>query len=99
MAEIELNRQKKLCCLCQRVATLFCSQCRVTPYCSIICQKKSWPNHKTCKLNRKTPSPNQITKIENDLDFDIEYSYIVINGSDSPDTNTLNDTINRLLGN
>mmetsp|Transcript_11264 Transcript_11264/g.10894 ORF Transcript_11264/g.10894 Transcript_11264/m.10894 type:complete len:246 (-) Transcript_11264:76-813(-) len=95
---LELNRSNKLCCLCQRTATLFCSKCRVTPYCSIACQKKSWPNHKSCKLNNQTPSPDCITEIKNNVDFNLEYSHIVINGSNSPGANTLNDTISRLVG-
>ena len=99
MAEIELNRDNKLCSKCQAPSLLFCSKCRITPYCSMDCQKGSWKRHKTvCRLNAVTPSTSNVAKIENEEDFDMDYSYILIKCADSKASNTLADTVARLSG-
>ena len=99
MSEVELNRENKLCALCQLPSALFCSKCRVTPYCSGLCQKSSWPRHKkVCKLNDPTPSADCVTVVEGNEDFDRLYSYIVISGANKEAKNTLSDTIGRLRG-
>jgi hypothetical protein len=98
MAAMEMNREKKLCASCQTKAELFCTKCKVTPYCSIDCQKKSWSRHKTvCKLNEATPSTDSVTNIQDNEDFDVLYPYILINGSASTKEN-LSDTLNRITG-
>ena len=99
MVDVETNRQDKLCASCRKIAQLFCSKCRVTPYCSMGCQKDKWPLHKTvCKLNNPTPSLSSITKIDFDEDFDKVYSYIVIRSSQEGKPNTLPNTIERFVG-
>ena len=99
MAEVELNRENKLCSLCQMPAGLFCSKCRVTPYCTIDCQKSSWQKHKAvCKLNGKTPLISSVTKVMNVDDFDQQYPFIVINGADKTTKNTLDLTVGRIVG-
>ena len=99
MAQVELNRENKLCASCQSPCGLFCSRCRVTPYCSVECQKESWPMHKkACKLNDPTPSADSVEIIEGNEDFDRLYSYIIISGANKGAENTLNNTIARLKG-
>jgi MYND finger len=99
MAEVELNRENKLCSLCQLPAGLFCSKCRVTPYCTADCQKNSWPKHKAvCKLNSKTPLTSSVTKVVDNDDFDQQYPFIVINGADKTTPNTLAMTVDRIVG-
>lgn len=99
MAEVELNRETKLCSLCQMPAALFCSKCRVTPYCTADCQKSSWPKHKiVCKLNCKTPLISSVTKVVDNEDFDQQYPFIIINGADKTTANTLAMTIDRIAG-
>lgn len=99
MAEVELNRDNKLCASCQLPCGLFCTRCRVTPYCSVECQKDSWPMHKkACKLNNPTPSADSVAVIEGFEDFDRLYSYIIISGANKGAENTLLDTIARLKG-
>ena len=99
MSEVELNRENKLCASCQLPSTLFCSRCRVTPYCSSQCQKSSWSRHKkACKLNNPTPTADCVTAIVENEDFDRLYSYIIISGANKEAKNTLSDTIGRLTG-
>ena len=99
MAEIELNRENKLCAKCQSPSQLFCSKCRVTPYCSMSCQKELWKRHKTvCRLNNVTPPLTAITKVENDADFEKEYDYIMIKCAQKNSLHSLSDTINRIKG-
>ena len=99
MAEIELNRDNKLCAKCQKPSQLFCSKCKVTPYCSMECQKELWKRHKTvCRLNDVTPPLTAITKIDDDSDFDNEYDYIVISSQHEDKQNTLSQTIGRIKG-
>ena len=99
MAEIETNRDNKLCAKCQKPSQLFCSKCKVTPYCSMECQKELWKRHKTvCRLNDVTPPLTAITKIDDNSDFDIEYDYIVINSQHEDKQNTLSQTIGRIKG-
>ena len=45
-----------------------------------------------------TPSTSTVAKIENEDDFDMDYSYILIKCADSKASNTLADTIARLSG-
>lgn len=33
------------CVVCRRSTSLRCSQCHSTPYCSVECQKRDWPEH------------------------------------------------------
>ena len=99
MSEVELNRENKLCALCQLPSALFCSKCRVTPYCSGNCQKLSWARHKkVCKLNNPTPPADCVTVVEGDEDFDRLYSYIIISGAKKGAKRSLCDTIGRLTG-
>lgn len=99
MADVEMNRENKLCASCRKIAKLFCSKCKVTPYCSMECQRDKWSLHKTvCKLNSPTPLLSSITKIDFDKDFDKEYSYVVIKSSDAKKLNTLPNTIERFVG-
>lgn len=99
MAEIESNRDYKLCAKCHAPSLLFCSKCRITPYCSMDCQKGSWKRHRTvCKLNAVTPSTKSVSKIEDVPDFDVDYSYVLIRCPEREATKTLSNTLARLNG-
>ncbi|KFM68233.1 SET and MYND domain-containing protein 3, partial [Stegodyphus mimosarum] len=45
---IEKSVQKHICghCLSRGGNLKFCGSCRVTKYCSKVCQKQAWPDHK-----------------------------------------------------
>ena len=44
------DKQKATCLVCDEKATLRCTACKVTKYCSRDCQRSDWPAHKrACK--------------------------------------------------
>ncbi len=51
----QISYIKKLseCKICKNLTPTFCSKCKTVYYCSQICQKKDWKNHKIkCKKKR-----------------------------------------------
>ncbi len=55
--DLRFNRHPFVCGLCdvcgkQPEAKLVCEKCKIATFCSVECQKKSWPTHKQiCKTN------------------------------------------------
>lgn len=91
MADFDRNRRYKLCAKCSKPAALFCSKCRVTPYCTPTCQTSHWKLHhkQFCHPNEPAPPSTKLiqTKAPNQ-DYDRPYKYIIIKPGAPPEAET-----------
>lgn len=78
-------RGGRLCAECFAPSTTRCGRCHVTPYCSSVCQRKSWRTHKKyCKLNSYSPRGYLTGEIKSYSDDSKQYQFILIRASHHP---------------
>jgi hypothetical protein len=109
LAETEYNRSHKRCAVCSEDAVSFCARCRLTPYCSAICQRAHFPRHKAvCVAHAPPPAGRDGVALARTLatrleaagalpdDWRAPYRFVLIRPG--PDAELLEDTVAAVVG-